>query len=153
MVAFFALCLGSEHDSSSAGSELPALLLCRKPGRAGYAWRSGRTGRTSRLKVKLVTPANDAYQAAAAVASPNQPPSLVIESLPAASPIPSRMNVTVRSRKTRLTAAVVRNERSEEHTSELQSRPHLVCRLLLEKKKNKIYIIILSTKKKTIQPN
>src|SRR3989442_4861983 len=25
-------------------------------------------------------------------------------------------------------------ERSEEHTSELQSRPHLVCRLLLEKK-------------------
>src|SRR3989442_11675892 len=28
-------------------------------------------------------------------------------------------------------------ERSEEHTSELQSRPHLVCRLLLEKKKSK----------------
>src|SRR5690554_7687104 len=26
------------------------------------------------------------------------------------------------------------NARSEEHTSELQSRPHLVCRLLLEKK-------------------
>src|SRR3712207_9016115 len=29
--------------------------------------------------------------------------------------------------------------RSEEHTSELQSRQYLVCRLLLEKKKNKIY--------------
>src|SRR5690554_303676 len=28
-------------------------------------------------------------------------------------------------------------DRSEEHTSELQSRPHLVCRLLLEKKKKK----------------
>src|SRR5690625_6395202 len=28
-------------------------------------------------------------------------------------------------------------ERSEEHTSELQSRGHLVCRLLLEKKKKK----------------
>src|SRR5690554_873669 len=27
-------------------------------------------------------------------------------------------------------------DESEEHTSELQSRPHLVCRLLLEKKKN-----------------
>src|SRR5690554_7107788 len=27
--------------------------------------------------------------------------------------------------------------RSEEHTSEVQSRPHLVCRLLLEKKKKK----------------
>src|SRR2546429_3057098 len=32
--------------------------------------------------------------------------------------------------------------RSEEHTSELQSRLHLVCRLLLEKKKKKIKIHI-----------
>src|SRR2546422_5365166 len=32
-------------------------------------------------------------------------------------------------------------ERSEEHTSELQSRLHLVCRLLLEKKKKRIYPI------------
>src|SRR5690554_7661736 len=31
--------------------------------------------------------------------------------------------------------ASLRVGRSEEHTSELQSRPHLVCRLLLEKKK------------------
>src|SRR2546429_2813462 len=31
----------------------------------------------------------------------------------------------------------VRGARSEEHTSELQSRLHLVCRLLLEKKKKK----------------
>src|SRR5690606_41352147 len=30
----------------------------------------------------------------------------------------------------------VRGPRSEEHTSELQSRENLVCRLLLEKKKN-----------------
>src|SRR2546422_8306198 len=30
---------------------------------------------------------------------------------------------------------VVQDDRSEEHTSELQSRLHLVCRLLLEKKK------------------
>src|SRR5437660_11960639 len=29
-----------------------------------------------------------------------------------------------------------KHKRSEEHTSELQSRGHLVCRLLLEKKKN-----------------
>src|SRR5690625_851075 len=29
-----------------------------------------------------------------------------------------------------------KQQRSEEHTSELQSRGHLVCRLLLEKKKN-----------------
>src|SRR2546422_6229857 len=31
--------------------------------------------------------------------------------------------------------------RSEEHTSELQSRLHLVCRLLLEKKKKKQYCV------------
>src|SRR3712207_6851998 len=31
-------------------------------------------------------------------------------------------------------------ERSEEHTSELQSRQYLVCRLLLEKKKKKNYL-------------
>src|SRR3712207_7026526 len=30
---------------------------------------------------------------------------------------------------------LLRNNRSEEHTSELQSRQYLVCRLLLEKKK------------------
>src|SRR5690554_2532070 len=35
-----------------------------------------------------------------------------------------------------LEAMAERQVRSEEHTSELQSRPHLVCRLLLEKKKN-----------------
>src|SRR5262245_64282945 len=34
-------------------------------------------------------------------------------------------------------AARFRAERSEEHTSELQSLRHLVCRLLLEKKKKK----------------
>src|SRR5437660_3649619 len=34
-----------------------------------------------------------------------------------------------------LRAADVGDRRSEEHTSELQSRGHLVCRLLLEKKK------------------
>src|SRR5258708_22053700 len=32
-----------------------------------------------------------------------------------------------------------RNPRSEEHTSELQSPDHLVCRLLLEKKKTALY--------------
>src|SRR5205809_2587412 len=35
--------------------------------------------------------------------------------------------------------------RSEEHTSELQSRLHLVCRLLLEKKKKKKYTCIMTT--------
>src|SRR3712207_6887036 len=42
-----------------------------------------------------------------------------------------------------------RGDRSEEHTSELQSRQYLVCRLLLEKKKHQHYsslhYIIIST--------
>src|SRR2546427_6775271 len=37
---------------------------------------------------------------------------------------------------------IVRHDRSEEHTSELQSQSNLVCRLLLEKKKKKSYIAI-----------
>src|SRR2546422_6192068 len=36
-------------------------------------------------------------------------------------------------------------ERSEEHTSELQSRLHLVCRLLLEKKKKKMRLWNMTT--------
>src|SRR2546429_6280929 len=43
----------------------------------------------------------------------------------------SRSNSSRSSRRQILSAT-----RSEEHTSELQSRLHLVCRLLLEKKKN-----------------
>src|SRR3712207_6888379 len=33
-------------------------------------------------------------------------------------------------------------QRSEEHTSELQSRQYLVCRLLLEKKKSITYVVL-----------
>src|SRR3989442_8786016 len=42
----------------------------------------------------------------------------------------------VRASRSLAQVLLVRAHRSEEHTSELQSRPHLVCRLLLEKKKN-----------------
>src|SRR6266700_6914202 len=38
--------------------------------------------------------------------------------------------------------------RSEEHTSELQSREKLVCRLLLEKKKKKLNLILICISKK-----
>src|SRR2546422_3956425 len=45
--------------------------------------------------------------------------------------------VLERRLEARLLGLGERELRSEEHTSELQSRLHLVCRLLLEKKKNK----------------
>src|SRR5476651_2836981 len=51
-----------------------------------------------------------------------------------------------RSRARRWSAA-----RSEEHTSELQSRQYLVCRLLLEKNKKHIIISLLLKKKKKKQ--
>src|SRR5271157_977954 len=44
-------------------------------------------------------------------------------------------------------------ERSEEHTSELQSRPHLVCRLLLEKKKKKEHSTNIKYKQKNKKIN
>src|SRR3989442_10948184 len=43
--------------------------------------------------------------------------------------------------------------RSEEHTSELQSRPHLVCRLLLEKKKKRIKNAEISRSRKNTMSN
>src|SRR3712207_8283768 len=45
----------------------------------------------------------------------------------------SHIKVTKRSRERSVLEITIR-ERSEEHTSELQSRQYLVCRLLLEKK-------------------
>src|SRR3712207_8071648 len=42
---------------------------------------------------------------------------------------------------TGLGPALLRPQRSEEHTSELQSRQYLVCRLLLEKKKTQVYAL------------
>src|SRR2546422_4424572 len=47
-------------------------------------------------------------------------------------------------------------DRSEEHTSELQSRLHLVCRLLLEKKKKKINnkpTLLIQTSSSTYKPD
>src|SRR2546422_10177432 len=58
------------------------------------------------------------------------------DALPISPPRPSTgssCRASARSRRRRLPAP--RRRRSEEHTSELQSRLHLVCRLLLEKKK------------------
>src|SRR2546429_1553891 len=86
-----------------------------------------------------------------------------VRAIPRPVPNSARMNVSVRSMRTtakrenpsafkmpisrvrsmtmvcmlsRTTMKLITMPRSEEHTSELQSRRHLVCRLLLEKKKH-----------------
>src|SRR3712207_7326450 len=62
--------------------------------------------------------------------------------------VPALMHAHTSSPPPRVTA-LRPDLRSEEHTSELQSRQYLVCRLLLEKKKN---IRTTTTKSKTL-PN
>src|SRR5712692_9447067 len=57
-----------------------------------------------------------------------------------------RLNPTETSATARLRCCV--NQRSEEHTSELQSQFHLVCRLLLEKKKKPNTRSLISQKAK-----
>src|SRR5690554_7153291 len=57
-------------------------------------------------------------------------PSFRDEALPAVT-VPSFLKA---GRSLARLSLVTPSRRSEEHTSELQSRPHLVCRLLLEKK-------------------
>src|SRR2546422_7781465 len=51
--------------------------------------------------------------------------------------LPKAVNIPTQTKPENIQIAVDKNGevRSEEHTSELQSRLHLVCRLLLEKKK------------------
>src|SRR2546422_2728635 len=53
---------------------------------------------------------------------------------PQAKQVPPVVRVTTRLVQVNV---IVQDKRSEEHTSELQSRLHLVCRLLLEKKKQR----------------
>src|SRR5215475_14631541 len=60
-------------------------------------------------------------------------------------PRPSAALMSARQRQARRPGC----PRSEEHTSELQSRENLVCRLLLEKKKKKKFQHIYKKKKKT----
>src|SRR3712207_9458235 len=54
----------------------------------------------------------------------------------AAAPVQAPVAGGLQGKVLALAKAGTRGRRSEEHTSELQSRQYLVCRLLLEKKKN-----------------
>src|SRR2546422_3439185 len=64
------------------------------------------------------------------------PYTTLFRSPPRRGALPGRRADPRRGLRVRLVPA----ERSEEHTSELQSRLHLVCRLLLEKKKSNAYV-------------
>src|SRR3712207_7310056 len=66
------------------------------------------------------------------------PYTTLFRSLRFAEPTRSSASSTIATLECTMTVRppAVRGARSEEHTSELQSRQYLVCRLLLEKKKN-----------------
>src|SRR3712207_7049954 len=79
-----------------------------------------------------------APRCALAVAEGDFPPALACQP-----PLGAKL-LAARSRSSKATSLrrSLASLRSEEHTSELQSRQYLVCRLLLEKKKNEAYIHI-----------
>src|SRR2546429_7106234 len=88
--------------------------------------RAGRPSGRARKSIPMTTKATDGQHAAGGGATnePGQP-----ASSPGKRPPP----------------ILIYGMRSEEHTSELQSRLHLVCRLLLEKKKKKSQLRIPPT--------
>src|SRR5690606_40868288 len=63
--------------------------------------------------------------------------SSAVASTPVTWPMSRRNTLSADSSQPTPSAARASGSRSEEHTSELQSRENLVCRLLLEKKKKK----------------
>src|SRR5438552_13946052 len=92
-----------------------------------------------KLVVAAVRPTLILWWRASGLASPKEVPA---STLPARGIAPVRAKIASRSVVLPLwngpTSAMHRGpRRSEEHTSELQSPDHLVCRLLLEKKKKK----------------
>src|SRR5437879_10233012 len=82
----------------------------------------------------------------------NAPPTTEIYTLSLHDALPIFAEERLRGHDVRLGARVLRDpaviDRSEEHTSELQSPMYLVCRLLLEKKKKKNITKHKNTKKK-----
>src|SRR5690625_6807352 len=65
---------------------------------------------------------------------PVQPSQVIALARTASSALSSRQASSPARRRTSSPVSESSSPRSEEHTSELQSRGHLVCRLLLEKK-------------------
>src|SRR3989442_8980803 len=68
------------------------------------------------------------------------------------SPLSLLLSIRSSLTKSQRSASSEETLRSEEHTSELQSRPHLVCRLLLEKKKKSVAHMDVRTEFKGIYP-
>src|SRR5262245_63283111 len=108
---------------SGSGRDVPAVPLA--PGGAA-APGSGVRSRMRSVR-RIVPPRPAAY--------PSDPGALVVEKAQIGLGIPEGVEFHVLSFEGPDAYARIGGLRSEEHTSELQSLRHLVCRLLLEKKK------------------
>src|SRR5690625_5312395 len=111
------------EPDSGGHAERPAVTA----GRRGARHRSG----TTRQMTRAVTPASPAE-------TPLRSPGAVVSDRASFDQVRGRLlGIGYRITGTWADAEDAADEalRSEEHTSELQSRGHLVCRLLLEKKK------------------
>src|SRR5947209_9022508 len=64
-------------------------------------------------------------------------PNVSVTANPFTGPVPKINRIKAETMVVTCVSMMVTQARSEEHTSELQSRQYLVCRLLLEKKKHK----------------
>src|SRR5206468_10466134 len=116
---------------------------------APMKWRLGVLGALAAVVILLIyAPSQPAADTSGGVVAPPAAaapaPATGLVTPPPAPPdaAPVSLAVTVRrdsaiAAHDRAVSAGARKNRSEEHTSELQSRSDLVCRLLLEKKKNK----------------
>src|SRR2546429_1315192 len=80
-------------------------------------------------------PSADGLLSRSRACAPTPTPARVPSAALPAAAFPRAAHPVAASAGTRAGVGVGRRNRSEEHTSELQSRLHLVCRLLLEKKK------------------
>src|SRR3712207_7861471 len=60
-------------------------------------------------------------------------------------PVPESIDDALPDRALLVAEVAADDARSEEHTSELQSRQYLVCRLLLEKKKQQTHLLLTNS--------
>src|SRR5437588_5060158 len=92
------------------------------------------------LSLHDALPISQSYDLTVKTDNANNNPRLIVQAYPQEAPPSS-------------TPTLQRDERSEEHTSELQSHSDLVCRLLLEKKKNENNKTNTQTYRQTLMSN
>src|SRR5689334_3634779 len=114
---------------------MPALVRCTLSMKISLLWRERAAAASPSSRIRAKSPSTNATKASDCAAAMND----MSSPRRAASAVASADVARAADRSPARTSkaawfARIRTRRSEEHTSELQSQFHLVCRLLLEKK-------------------